>query len=130
MNALVIIILNLLCNLCKLSLFFRDAQESSECSPFPGLHFMALLLEISSAALVKSQVQVQKAPWSSVKCSQFLMAKCTLIQNLHIPSASASARISAQILLRIFKNSDVVLVKDTLKDPNFFPSGQTMVASP
>ena len=69
---------------------------------------MALLLEISSAALVKSQVQVQKAPWSSVKCSQFLMAKCTSFQNLHIPSASA--RISCQIL-KTFKNSDIVLAK-------------------
>ena len=66
---------------------------------------MALL----SAALVKSQVQVQKAPWSSVKCSQFLMAKCTSFQDLHIPSASA--RISRQILLRIFKNSNIVLAK-------------------
>ena len=44
---------------------------------------MALLLEISSAALVKSQVQEQKAPTSSVKCSQFLMARCTLNQNLY-----------------------------------------------
>ena len=62
-----------------------------------GLHFMALLLEISSAALAKSQVQVQKAPWSSVKSSQFLMAKCILIQNLHI--RSASAQTSDKILL-------------------------------
>ena len=89
---------------------------------------MALLLEISSAALVKSQVQVQKAPWSSVKCSQFLMAKCTSFQNLQIPSASA--RISCQILLRTFKNSDIVLAKKYTLKSNFSPSAQTVVAPP